>query len=178
MRLFVSSRLPKTVCAEVSEIMRQLPKPQINPVDEDNLHFTLEFLGEVEEKNIPGIIIALEKISSSKFSARLAGLGAFPNQRRPNVVFLDCGLGSEHLVSLAKNVETALQPLGFFNDKPFRPHLTIGRVKSSVDLEEFFSNHADFSTDEFGIGSFALVGSQLTPNGPEYKNVKLFPLRD
>jgi len=144
------------------------------PVESENFHFTLQFLGEVSEEILQKIIQALRKIEFSSFSVNLKGVGAFPKPKFPRVVWVGTDNdGGNMLIQLSKKVEKALEPLGFFSDKPFRPHITVFRIKKKIgDITNELNSQ---KTIDFGIQNVTnlkLKKSELTPNGPIYSDLE------
>jgi len=144
------------------------------PVESENFHFTLQFLGEVSEEISQKIIQALRKIEFSSFSVNLKGVGAFPKPKFPRVVWVGTDNdGGNMLIQLSKKVEKALEPLGFFSDKPFRPHLTVLRIKKKIgDITNELDRQKtiDFGMQE--VTNLKLKKSELTPNGPIYSDLE------
>jgi 2'-5' RNA ligase len=144
------------------------------PVESENFHFTLQFLGEVSEEISQKIIQALRKIEFSSFSVNLKGVGAFPKPKFPKVVWVGTDNdGGNMLIQLSKKVEKALEPLGFFSDKPFRPHITVFRIKKKIgDITNELNSQKtiDFGMQE--VTNLKLKKSELTPNGPIYSDLE------
>ena len=144
------------------------------PVESENFHFTLQFLGEVSEEISQKIIQALRKIEFSSFSVNLKGVGAFPKPKFPRVVWVGTDNdGGNMLIQLSKKVEKALEPLGFFSDKPFRPHLTVLRIKKKIgDITNELDRQKtiDFGMQE--VTNLKLKKSELTSNGPIYSDLE------
>ena len=144
------------------------------PVESKNFHFTLQFLGEVSEEISQKIIQSLRKIEFSSFNVNLRGIGAFPKPKFPRVIWVGTDNdGGNMLVQLSKKVEKVLEPLGFFSDKPFKPHITVFRIKKKVgDITKELDNQ---KTIDFGIQkvtSIKLKKSELTSNGPIYSDLE------
>src|SRR5205814_1732929 len=98
-----------------------------------NLHVTLKFLGETRRADLPRLAEALRELAAHRtsFEAEVGGVGAFPNVRRPDVVWLAVKTGQEALMELAAAVEEACAALGWPREaKPFRAHLTLGRSRT------------------------------------------------
>ncbi len=145
-----------------------------NPVDPKNFHFTLQFLGEISEEISQKIIQALHKIEFSSFSVSMKGIGAFPKPKFPRVIWIGTDNdGGNMLIQLSKKVEKVLEPLGFFSDKPFIPHITVFRIKKKVrDITKELESQ---KTIDFGIQevtSIKLKKSELTSNGPIYSDLE------
>ncbi len=144
------------------------------PVEPKNFHFTLQFLGETSEEISQKIIQALRKIEFSSFNVNLKGVGAFPKSKFPRVVWVGTDDdGGNMLIQLSKKVEKALEPLGFFSDKPFKPHLTVFRIKKKIgDITNELNNQ---KTKDFGmqeVTNLKLKKSELTPDGPIYSDLE------
>lgn len=159
----------------IDEILKFQSGLKINakPVESHNLHFTLEFLGEISETQYEKIKHALEKIEFSRFLVKFTGIGVFPKPTFPRVIWVGTdNTGGAALISLAKKIEDALLTLGFKSDKPFRPHITVFRIKNRIgditkDLKEYA--HLDFGSQQ--IMSFKFKQSTLTPRGPIYSDL-------
>jgi 2'-5' RNA ligase len=153
-------------------------------VDRQNLHLTLQFLGQVPANQIPDICDALSSVASgcSPFELEIRGLGAFPNARRPRTVWLGVTDGHDALVALQKQLQRALKRLGFRpEDRPFSPHLTIGRVREGgvapASLAQQMSTRADALCGRSHIAEVVLFSSDLTPTGPIYTALGRAPLK-
>jgi len=151
-------------------------------VDPALIHLTLRFLGDVEEARIPAVVDALQQAGGAAvpFELRIACVGAFPDLRRPRVIWAGAEENGSVLRGLSAAVEGACRLLGFgAADHPFSPHLTIARVKSPKGLERLTGVLERHAKDEFGterIGSFRLVKSDLRPQGPVYTPLAEIPL--
>ncbi len=144
------------------------------PVELKNCHFTLQFLGEISEEISQKIIQALHKIEFSSFSVNLKGIGAFPKPKFPRVIWIGTDdNGGNMLIQLSKKVEKVLEPLGFFSDKPFKPHITVFRIKKKVgDITKELDSQKmiDFGIQE--VTSIKLKKSELTSKGPIYSDLE------
>lgn len=166
------------VAVEISndQVINMISKFQLEinvnakPVKPQNLHFTLQFLGEISEEKIKEVIIALKKIEFSRFSIQFIGVGGFPNRKFPRIIWIGTDTnGGNALNNLAKKVEDALSPLDLKKDKPFKPHITIFRIKNKI--QNISKELQKFESFEFGnqdIASFKIKQSVLTSNGPIY----------
>ena len=149
-------------------------KIKATPVNKQNMHFTLLFLGEISEEAAENIKKEISKISFQSIQVKFTHMGAFPNPRSPRVVWI--GVDDEaakKLVELAAQVEKKLDPLGFRSDKPFRPHLTIFRIKNKVDLSQTIDKFKDVDFGQDVITELKFKQSVLTPNGPIYSDLQV-----
>ncbi len=144
------------------------------PVEPKNFHFTLQFLGEITEEISQKIIQALREIEFSGFNVNLKGVGAFPKSKFPRVIWVGTDDdGGNMLIQLSKKVEKALEPLGFFSDKSFKPHITIFRIKKKIgDVTKELDNYKmiDFGMQE--VTNIKLKNSELPPNGTIYSKLE------
>lgn len=143
------------------------------PVEPHNLHFTLQFLGEISEEMMEKVMMSLNSVKFSSFKVNFKDVGAFPKLKFPRVIWVGTDeIGGNLLIELAKKVENALTPLGFSIDKPFKPHITVFRIKNKIEdiskeLDKFKS--VDFGTQE--ITGFKLKKSILSSKGPVYSDL-------
>ena len=142
-------------------------------VEPHNLHFTLQFLGEISQDTVEKVMMSLNSVKFSSFMINFKGICAFPKLKFPRVVWIGTDEnGGNSLIELAKKVENALIPLGFSVDKPFKPHITVFRIKNKIrdvskELDKFKS--IDFGTQE--ITGFKLKQSILSSKGPVYSDL-------
>jgi len=147
----------------------------LKPVEPENIHATLRFLGEVQVPLLDQVKSELAQVAFQSFQVELRGVGAFPNPRRPNVVWIGITKGGDELQGIFSSLEPRLRELGFPADrKGFSPHITIGRVKSGRNREALYSAIMGMSDVEFGsmtVESIRLKKSTLTPKGPIYSTI-------
>jgi 2'-5' RNA ligase len=181
MRLFIAVELPGEVRRALHGTARKFGSSmaRIKWVEEDNIHLTLKFLGEVPEGKAAEIKAALESVASGHFNARVTGFGVFPGYEYVRVIW--AGLEPrDRFEALHEGIERALSPLGFARDGRFTPHVTIGRVRSVSDKkalsEALKSLDAAEVEREFAVEGFRLKKSTLTPKGPLYEDISSFPL--
>lgn len=145
---------------------------RFRPLSLDNLHITLKFLGETTESQAVAAETLMKQVVESRpsFHVRLTGLGAFPNERRPAVVWVGLDQAAP-LCQIAADLERELSELGFPPERrPFTPHLTLLRVKARPP-EALFSLLAEESQSDFGtveISKVHFFQSELTRSGSKY----------
>jgi RNA 2',3'-cyclic 3'-phosphodiesterase len=173
-RCFVAIDIPQEIKSAISGIIRKIGRVEgIRWVSESNMHLTLKFLGEVGDTLVPDIEKRLRAVGARhRFSSTgIRGTGAFPNLKRPNVLWV--GLDrSEPLEALAHDIESELAELGFAGEnRPFSPHLTIGRVRDLRGIEPALRELSTYKDTFFGtieVGEILLMKSVLKPSGAEY----------
>ena len=175
MRTFVAVEIQNNeVLDNIAKLQSDL-KIKAKPVSKENMHFTLLFLGEIADEISPKIIEELKSITFSPIQISFGGVGAFPNPRFPRVIWIGVDeIASQNLVKLANQVEEKLGPLGFKSDKPFKPHLTIFRIKNKIgdisnELYKLKTIHLGHDT----ITELKFKKSILTPSGPIYTDLQV-----
>src|SRR5690348_3307478 len=175
MRTFVAVEIQNNeVLDHIAKLQSDL-KFKARPVSKENMHFTLLFLGEITEETAPKIMNALKSITFSPIQISFSGVGAFPNPKFPRVIWIGVDeTAGQNLVKLAKQVEEKLLPLGFKSDKPFKPHLTIFRIKNNIgdisnELDRLKAIHLGHDT----ITELKFKKSILTPSGPIYTDLQV-----
>jgi 2'-5' RNA ligase len=181
-RTFIALPLP----ADAHEMLEELQRPMLDlgadvrwtPIE--SVHLTVKFLGEIEHSVLPPLTDAIRRVAadSGRFSVRLHGVGAFPNLRAPNILW--CGIQGdmERLQALQQGVESACAKLGFPpEERPFAPHLTLGRVRSRRNLRPLLNCIRINSLLECvtGIERINLYQSSLSPRGAIHTILESFP---
>ena len=172
MRTFVAIEVSdRGVLNSISQVQAEL-NIKAKPVEIHNMHFTVQFLGEVSEEMVRKISSELSSLEFTPFSVGFVGVGVFPKLSSPRVIWIGTNEGADELEKLAEIIRMKLSQLGFQSDKKFKPHVTIFRVKKKI---ESISNELQkFSTYSFGkqvISEVKLKKSELTPNGPIYTDL-------
>ena len=160
---------------EFSEDLRRA-NAKLKMVEPKNLHVTLKFLGETREDIVDEIEKCMrDAVKDLKpFKIKLQGVGAFPNLKRINVIWI--GTEGKEMEVIFRRLEDGLERLGYTKERrAFSPHLTIARVKSLNDKEKLISILGKYSREYFGeqiVESIKLKKSVLTEKGPIYSTVK------
>jgi len=182
MRAFLAVDLDESLKERVLKVQENLKEADaiVKFVEEENLHFTCKFFGDISQKKTDIIIKTIEeKIQKYKsFEIEIKGLGVFPHFGYIRVIWL--GLENpEYFSRILKDFDDEFFNLGFKKERSYTPHLTIGRVKGSKNKEVLISKIKEFQDTEIGsmeVSKISLKKSELTPEGPVYTNVKEFKL--
>jgi 2'-5' RNA ligase len=177
-RSFIAIELSPPIQAELGRVIRLISPATkvVRWVPSQNIHLTFKFLGDIELSGISGLQDALKKecLRHSAFEIRVGTLGAFPNPRRPRVIWVGVQAPPE-LGSLQKEIDSALLPLGYpTEDRPFSPHLTLGRVSQHAtpeDVNKLSSLISRTVVGELGtcmVEAVHLFRSDLRPTGSIY----------
>ena len=172
MRTFVAIEVSdQGVLNSISQVQAEL-NIKAKPVEIHNMHFTVQFLGEVSEEAVRKISSELSSLEFTPFSVSFMGVGVFPKPSSPRVIWIGTNKGADELEKLADMIRMKLSQLGFQPDKKFKPHVTIFRVKKKI--ENISNKLQKFSSYSFGsqlIAQIKLKKSTLTPNGPIYTDL-------
>ena len=177
MRCFVAVELDEALRLKIAELQQQIRNYDVKLVEENNLHFTLKFLGEVTDSTLTKVKNALAEVSGSTaaFEITLKGTILYPTEKYIRVIYIDTA--DEGLLNLHNAINTALA--GLFKKEKVRPHLTLARTRSSRDnakLAEFASHYKEAEIGKMFVDKFALKKSTLTPKGPVYEDLAVFSL--
>ena len=175
MRTFIAVEVPVDTKALISELENRMKGTgtDIKWVEPGNIHITLKFLGSIETDQSAvireGLCEALD--STAPFTLRLGRVGAFPDLNRPRVFWVSVEEGKDELTDMQRRIEAELHARGFVREeRPFTPHLTIGRVRSPKGMSKLTEQirTTQFETEPFQVDRVAVVRSDLKPNGPVY----------
>lgn len=172
-RAFIAIHLPdevKRALAEIAtELARRVESGAVRWVRPEQIHLTLRFLGDIPFEQVPAIGAAMDAAASTPaFAPHLSGTGCFPNQRRPRVIWVGLVDEEARLATLKATLDAGLAPLGYPpEEKPFRAHLTLGRVKDERGVAGVEWS-ADVPGLEVPVAAIHLIESQLRPDGPIY----------
>ena len=178
LRTFVAVDLGKTLRDRLISLQENLAKSgaDVKWVEAENLHVTLLFLGEVDERELLPVCRAVSVVCGrhERFLLSVDTVGCFPNPRRPRVVWAGVGMGGPELVALHDALEPPLEELGGYRreDRAYTPHITLGRVKSDASAEALAAAMAKKANWHGGIEieveEVLVMSSQLTSQGPQY----------
>ena len=170
--------------SRLGEVQRALGElgADLKLVEPENIHATVRFLGEVPAATVELVKGQMSEVKFNAFEAEIVGLGAFPNLRRINVVWVGMRKGHEEISQIFQQLEPRLQQIGFEPDrKGFSPHVTIARVKTGRNREElakFVDEMTDTPLGVVHVEELRLKKSVLTPKGPVYSTVHAVRARE
>jgi 2'-5' RNA ligase len=184
-RSFIAIEIPSPLKARMEEIQRQLRRTDadVKWVRPEAIHLTLKFLGSIRQEDVERISQALAPVlaDGESFEVRVLGMGCFPNPRNPRVVWLGVDQGKDALASLQRAIEQKMAELSFPpEDRPFSPHLTLGRVRSPrgrAGLAQALEKHQGVEIGTFQAQEVILFRSELRPSGAVYTKLGEFPLQ-
>lgn len=173
MRCFISIDITdEKIIESINDFQNKL-SINARPVATQNLHFTIMFLGNITELQKDQIEHVLNNISFESFELKLVGVGAFPNTNYPRIIWVGTDKhGQNKLLELVRMIQQSLEVLGFKNEKPFKSHITIFRVKNKIQKNS--PDLKKFASKEFGtqlVNEIKFKKSVLTPQGPIYSDL-------
>ena len=181
MRLFVALSISAQVRESLASLLSELRRADSKPrwVHPENLHVTLKFIGHIADEALPTVLGALRKITApSQIALEFRGIGFFPNDRRPSVVWAGIQAAPE-LAALASRVDQSLAREGLPREtRSFSPHLTLARFKEprmSEPLRALLAKCTDLSFGNQITTEFHLMESKTKPSGAEYTTLHSFP---
>jgi 2'-5' RNA ligase len=147
---------------------------KIKWVERENLHFTLNFLGDVPADQVPEVCQTVERAAArhAPFAIEIGGAGAFPTPQRPRTAWVGVTAGSQPMQLLQADLEGELKKLGFRPEgRDYTPHLTIGRVRFLArgdDLPQRLNQERDFAAGAMDVAEVVVFSSELGPKGSIY----------
>ncbi|HEU4798156.1 MAG TPA: RNA 2',3'-cyclic phosphodiesterase [bacterium] len=179
-RIFVAVELEAPLRQAITDLERRLEDAgaRLRWVKPENLHFTLRFLGHISEAQLNRVKTATREAAQgvAPFRISLGGLGAFPNARRPQVIWVGIGEGGDTLRDLAARLDDTLARQRFPKEpRGFQPHLTLARVKEprlSGDIGPVLGRFERVEVGEQEVRSLVVMESLLRPQGAIYTQVE------
>jgi 2'-5' RNA ligase len=179
-RSFIALDLSPDLLSRLEQVIRQLrellPGPSVRWLPVKNIHLTLKFLGDVSATNLDSLfkVLAAEAEKQPTFEISLGGLGAYPSNQRPRVIWVGV-TAPEALSALHKGIDDETEALGYpGEERKFTPHLTIGRVSRNASshevrrISEALANTKLGSLGSLSIQEVHFYRSDLHPSGAEY----------
>ncbi|NOY87858.1 MAG: RNA 2',3'-cyclic phosphodiesterase [FCB group bacterium] len=177
-RLFIALPLNKEIENKLGDMISQLKQNggDIKWVKPQNIHLTVKFLGDTEQKLVDDIIEHINSviIQYQPIITNITHWGAFPNLRRPRVIWVGIEKNTETIIQLAEEIDTHISQLGWEKEnKKFKAHFTLGRVRNNRGLERLTEYIQEYKFEEvnFVFDRIILFKSTLTPQGPIYEKL-------
>jgi 2'-5' RNA ligase len=184
-RAFLAIDPPENILQAMSRLQEKLKREisgRISWTKPQGQHLTLKFFGDISTEDVNNICTAVQKriVSEPKLNLKIEKLGVFPDARRPRVIW--CGVTGdlEKLITLQKKLDGDFAALDFpAEDRSFKAHLTLGRIKDSrglTGISEALTKNSTFAAGEFVCKELILFQSRLTPQGAVYTKLAEFAL--
>lgn len=184
-RIFLSVGVGAKIRQRVLDLQGSLSETLsgVRWVDEESLHVTLLFLGEVDELDLVSICRIAKEVGKKlpPFTMEVGGMGCFPNPRRPKVLWVGITEGGEDLQRMHESLESPLMENGCYRreERAYSPHLTLGRVTGedeSVNWSELLGEHESWQGGTIMVEEILVMSSELRRDGPVYSVVGRAPL--
>jgi len=168
-RLFVAIRPPEAVRELLLDLMEGVPA--LRWQDDDQLHLTLRFIGEVERPVAQDLAAELERIRFDNIPLAIDGVGRF-DRRRGGALWAGV-TPKEQLKALAQKIERSCQAAGLDPERrAFHPHITLARwSRTAPNLDSFFLSHASLRSEPWDVDHFSLYESHLARDGAHYEEI-------
>ncbi|MEE9322947.1 MAG: RNA 2',3'-cyclic phosphodiesterase [Candidatus Aenigmarchaeota archaeon] len=180
MRCFISIDIEKGLINKVVEMQKGLRNLNVDVkfVEPGNLHFTVKFLGDVNDNEVDGVKKSLGECLNGEnaFRINVNGIGYFGSPSHIRTLWLGLNRSEDELVMLMKRVNDYVK----LGKRSFSPHLTIGRVKSGGNMDvllKFLNESKNVNVGEMVVNNVKLKSSMLTKKGPIYSDLAVFKLR-
>jgi 2'-5' RNA ligase len=184
-RAFLAIEPPEDILQKISDMQEKLKREisgRLSWTRPQGQHLTLKFFGDISKEDANNICAAVQKrvVAEQKLNLKVEELGVFPDARRPRVLW--CGVTGdvEKLITLQKKLDSDFAALGFpVEDRSFKAHLTLARVKDSRDMtgmNEALKKYGTFTAGEFTGDKLFLFQSNLSSQGAVYTKLAEFAL--
>ena len=176
-RLFIAIELPsnvrRTLADHIQRLRKALPEASASWAREENLHLTLRFLGDTELIRVEALSQAIQRAANAAepFEINIESCGAFPPNGAPRVLWVGVQDPRGQLASLQRKLEDECANVGFAREqRPFRPHLTIARIRNPRGGPRLGQAHkeAGFDPETVVVSHLALIRSELLSNGSRH----------
>jgi RNA 2',3'-cyclic 3'-phosphodiesterase len=176
-RTFIAVDLAQAVKNRLSALQEQLGRSGsgVKWTRTENFHLTLLFLGEVDQQEVVSICRLVQQRAKrhAPFALDVAGLGAFPNLRRPKILWAGIADGFAELRALHADLEEGLLDLGCYRreDREYTPHLTLGRLSHDDHADDWatiLAKYVDWDGGNTQVDEVLVMASEMRREGPEY----------
>jgi 2'-5' RNA ligase len=176
-RTFIAVPLDKPIRDRIVALQDDLSRiaPEVKWVEPENLHVTLLFLGEVDEREIHTVCGIVAKVCAAlpSFPMTVEKAGCFGNARRPRTLWVGVGTGLTEICALHDALEPPLMELGCYRreDREYTPHITLGRVRTDQpndDLAKLLGRRAAWQGGQLTVREVHVMSSEMSRGGPMY----------
>ena len=184
-RSFLAFEQPSEIQAILNRVSGELRRSRLDVrwVKPENIHLTIVFLGNIQSEHVEAMENPLQKLclTTGPFQISLKGAGCFPNSRRPRVLWVGLEGDLERMGRLRDSLQDELQSFGVRKEeRPFRPHLTLGRFRSvdraDRELDAILARYQDLTSPACRLRELILYKSELRPGGSVYTQLRSWPL--
>ena len=178
----LSAEVRLRVAGHIDRLRDVVPGVRVSWEREEKLHITLKFLGEIAQSRLQTLAGAASRAvrSTEPFNLALEGAGAFPARGLPRILWLGITDATGLLAQLQSNLEEECERAGFAREeRPFRPHLTIARIRAPQAARKLARVHQEmgFEAMEFSVNEMVLMRSELGKAGSSYTEISRHELK-
>ena len=183
MRTFLALELSNSYQSKLTDLISELKifdNNNIKWVVPENLHITLQFIGETKESDLPDILDFLQKLFKDKSKLHFISKNLYlAPGRDPKVIWIEMQNNDTWIISSHKKIKGFLSEKGYrFNKKPLRFHITLGRIKKKIDSNSIYKFlNKKIELPEILIENISLIKSTLRPQGPIYETITNYELK-
>lgn len=172
----IEENLKEAVTNKIDHFKKNISS-RVKWVEKENLHFTIFFFGEINEKKVDNIIKVVESKKFKKIKILLNGISFFPEEKNPRVIFYELKEGEKEIKEIYNDLYLPLSKIIKLKKENYIAHLTIGRVKDKSNEKDIKLLKEDkFEFKNSFLNKIIFFESKLTPQGPIYKPIKEFTL--
>jgi 2'-5' RNA ligase len=184
-RAFLAIEPPEDILQAMSHLQEKLKREisgRISWTKPQGQHLTLKFFGDISSDDVKNISLVVQNriAAAPALNLKIEKMGVFPDTRKPRVVWCGVAGDREKLLVLQKHLDTDFAGIGFpCEDRPFRAHLTLGRIKDLhglTGISEAMTKYGAFTAGEFSCKELILFQSKLLPQGAVYTKLAVFAL--
>lgn len=174
-RAFLSINIEdQSLLSKIQNVQKtlDLTAAKMKIIKREEIHFTLRFFGDTPLQRLDQIQACLERVEINPFKIEIAGIGSFPNKRRPRIIWVGVTENASQVLKLKNEIDSSLIEIGYQPENKYTPHATIARVryvKDSKRITENLENLADEVLGEMTVEKVKMMKSTLTPSGPIYE---------
>ena len=183
-RTFLALDPPEEILREIGRVQNRLQKVirgDLRWVRPEAIHLTLKFFGAISGNDVANISAVAGKAAAEvrPFDLAIGGAGVFPDPHRPRIIWLGMSGDAARLVNFQQGMERTLRKIGFpGEERPFRPHLTLGRIKipkGLTGLTGVLEKGETYTAGRFTATGLGLFKSDLTPRGAVFSRLAGYP---
>ncbi|GAB6943496.1 RNA 2',3'-cyclic phosphodiesterase [Vulcanisaeta sp. JCM 14467] len=180
-RVFIAVDLTDQLKEPIIKMQRDFMGAGVDmkPVEPENLHITLRFIGEISRDLVEELKKRLSNVKYNQFTIHIRGIGAFPSIDRPRVIWVGIEEGARDLMNLHELIMKLTGDVGERDERGFVPHLTVARVKYVRNRDRYMEVVRKYENMDFGtqlVNEVKLKRSVLTPKGPIYSDLMTIKL--
>lgn len=183
MRTFIAFDISNQTRAALRRAQKEMGRIDgVRWANPDGIHLTMKFIGEIKDALLGDVFEVMKAAVAgvAVFEFTVKGVGCFPSQRRPRVLWAGVEPAGGSLSEVASRLDLGLRSVGVAPEKrAFRPHITLGRVRGRIDGRGLEAAFERFGEREFGRNEareLVLFGSELHPGGARYTRLGAVPL--